>query len=105
MNPRLDKNSQSAKVYAQAIWYFLEGLHLRQDDLLTEKFSNLKVFHVHSELTELVFYKSLVSDKWWVDFSNQKGSVENLLPCFVRLLKKAVDGELSGRMLKYIRFK
>ena len=72
MNPRLDKNSQSAKVYAQAIWYFLEGLHLRQGDLFTEKFSDFKVFHVHSELTELVFYKSLVSDKWWVDFQIKK---------------------------------
>ena len=105
LNPRFDKNSQSAKVYAQAIWYFLEGLHLRQGDLLSEKFSDLKVFHVHSELTELVFYKSLVSDKWWVDFSNQKGSVENLLPCSSLDYIKAVDGELSGRMLKYIRFK
>jgi len=104
-NPRLDKNSQSAKVYAQAIWYFLEGLHLRQDDLSTEKFNDLKVFHVHSELTELVFYKSLVSDKWWVNFSNQKGSAKNLLPCSLLDYLKAVDGELSGRMLKYIRFK
>ena len=77
LNPQLDNNSQSAKVYAQAIWYFLEGLHLRQDDLLSENYSNLKVFHVHSELTELVFYKSLVTNKWWVDFSNQKGSAEN----------------------------
>ena len=105
LNPRFDKNCQSAKVYAQAVWYFLEGLHLRQDDLLSDKFSNLKVFHVHSELTELVFYKSLVSDKWWVDFSNQKGSVENLLPCSSLDYLKAVDGELTGRMLKYIRFK
>ena len=105
LNPRLDKNSQSAKVYAQAIWYFLEGLHLRQSDLLTEKLSDFKVFHVHSELTELVFYKSLVSDKWWVDFSNQKGSAENLLPCSSLDYFKAVDGELSGRMLKYIKFK
>ena len=105
LNPRLDKNSQSAKVYAQAIWYFLEGLHLRQSDLLTEKHSDFKVFHVHSELTELVFYKSLVSDKWWVDFSNQKGSAENLLPCSSLDYFKAVDGELSGRMLKYIKFK
>ena len=105
LNPRLDKNSQSAKVYAQAIWYFFEGLHLRQSDLLTEKLSDFKVFHVHSELTELVFYKSLVSDKWWVDFSNQKGSAENLLPCSSLDYFKAVDGELSGRMLKYIKFK
>ena len=105
LNPLLDKYSQSAKVYAQAIWYFLEGLHLRQNDLLTEKFNDLKVFHVHSDLTELVFYKSLVSNKWWVNFSNQKGCAKNLLPCSSLDYMKAVDGELSGRMLKYIRFK
>ena len=105
LNPRFDKNSQSVKVYAQAIWYFLEGLHLRQSNLLPDKFCDLKVFHVHSELTELVFYKSMVSDKWWVDFSNQKDSVESLLPCSSLDYLKAVDGELSDRMLKYIRFK
>ena len=105
LNPQLDKNSQSAKVYAQAIWYFLEGLHLRQDDLLTEKLNNFKKFHVHSELSQLVFYKSMVNDKWWVDFSNEEGSNPNLLPCSSLDYKKAVEGELSGRMLKYIRFK
>ena len=41
LNPRFDKNCQSAKVYAQAVWYFLEGLHLRQGDLLTENISDL----------------------------------------------------------------
>ena len=105
LNPRLDKNSQSAKVYAQAIWYFFEGLHLRQDYLLSDKFNDLKVFHVNSDLTELIFYKSLVSEKWWVNFSSQKSSVENLLPCSALDYLKAVDGELSRRMLKYIRFK
>tara|TARA_B100000900_G_C20585822_1_gene719495 strand:+ start:123 stop:1250 length:1128 start_codon:yes stop_codon:yes gene_type:complete len=105
LNPHLDKNSQSAKVYSQAVWYFLEGLHLRKDDLLTENFSDLKLFYVHSELTELVFYKSLVSDKWWVNFSNQKPSAENLLPCSSLDYLKAVNGELSSRILKYIRFK
>ncbi len=105
LNPRLDKNSQSAKVYAQAIWYFLEGFHLRQDDLLTDKAINYKKFHVHSELSELVFYKSVFNDKWWVDFSNEQGSDSNLLPCSSLDYIKAVDGELSERILKYIRFK
>ena len=105
LNPSLDKNCQSAKVYAQAIWYFLEGLHLRKDDLSIDNYNNLKVFHVHSDLTELIFYKSLVSGKWWVNFSNQKASAKNLLPCSYLDYIKAVDGELSGRILKYIRFK
>ena len=105
LNPRLDKNGESVKVYAHAIWYFFEGLQLRQDDLLTEKYTDLKVFHVNSELAELVFYKSLVSGKWWVDFSNQKGSAENLFPCSYVDYIKAVDGELSARILKYIKYK
>ena len=105
LNPRLDKNSQSVHVYAQAIWYFLEGVHLRQNDLLTEKLNNLKKFHVHSELSELVFYKSMVNDKWWVDFSEEQASDSNLLPCSLLDYIKAVNGELSARMLKYLSFK
>ena len=105
LNPRLDKNSQSVHVYAQAIWYFLEGVHLRQNDLLTEKFHNFKKFHVHSELSELVFYKSMLNDKWWVDFSEDQASDSNLLPCSSLDYMKAVNGELSARMLKYISFR
>jgi hypothetical protein len=105
LNPRLDKNGQSVKVYAQAIWYFVEGLHLRYDDFPDGELNNFQRFHVSSELSDLIFYKSDQSGRWWVEFPTKDSlSDKTLLPCSFLDYKKAVDGSLSDRLLKQIRF-
>jgi arginase family enzyme len=105
LNPRLDKNGQSVKVYAQAIWYFVEGLHLRYDDFPDEERDNFQRFYVSSELSDLIFYKSEQSGRWWVEFPNEDPLIEKpLLPCSLLDYKKAVDGLLSDRLLKQVRF-
>jgi len=105
LNPQLDENSQSAKVYAQAIWYFFEGLHLRYDDFPDKELDNFQRFHVNSGLSELVFYKSKQSGRWWVELPNKDILIEKaLLPCSLLDYKKAVDGLLSDRILKYVTF-
>jgi len=105
LNPRLDYNNQSSKVYAQAIWYFLEGLHLRNDDFPDEKLNNFKRFHVSSDLSDLLFYKSIATERWWVELPidnfNHKRS---LLPCSFLDYKKAVAGVLSERVLRLVKF-
>ena len=103
LNPRLDKNGQSVKVYAQAIWYFLEGLHLRYDDFPDEERNNFQRFHVSSELSDLIFYKSEQSGRWWVELPKNPSSDKVLLPCSFLDYKKAVDGLLSDRLLKQVR--
>jgi arginase family enzyme len=105
LNPRLDKNNQSSKVYAQAIWYFIEGFHLRKDDFPDEKLKNFKRFHVSSDLSELLFYKSMASERWWVELPMNNVDVKRaLLPCSFLDYKKAVAGILSERLLKLVRF-
>lgn len=105
LNPRLDKNNQSSKVYAQAIWYFIEGLHLRNDDFPDEKLKNFKRFHVNSELSELLFYKSNASERWWVELPiSIDGAKRNLLPCSFIDYNKAVAGVLSERLHRLLRF-
>jgi hypothetical protein len=92
-------------VYAQAIWYFLEGLHLRNDDFPDEKLNNFKRFHVSSDLSDLLFYKSIATERWWVELPidnfNHKRS---LLPCSFLDYKKAVAGVLSERVLRLVKF-
>lgn len=106
LNPLLDKNGQSSKVYAQAIWYFLEGLHLRRDDFCYDTFDNFKKFHVNSELSDLLFYKNLSSNKWWFVLPGEsKLTRDSFFPCSFMDYKKAVDGELSDRILGILNFK
>ena len=105
LNPLLDKNNQSSKVYAQAIWYFIEGFHLRKDDFPEEKLKNFKRFYVSSDLSDLLFYKSNSSDRWWVELPMSNVELKkNLLPCSFLDYKKAVAGVLSERLLKLVRF-
>ena len=100
LNPLRDINNQSVKVYAQAIWHFFEGYEMRCDDSPNKDLNNFQKFNIHSELSELVFYKSKEMSRWWVRLPSQ----DSLLPCSFLDYKNAVDGFLSDRLLRYIKF-
>ncbi|MDG1849866.1 MAG: formimidoylglutamase [Flavobacteriales bacterium] len=99
LNPRMDGNKQSAKVYAQAIWHFFEGYQMRCNDFPNQELNNFQKFYVSSELSELVFYKSQELSRWWVELPTK----DSLLPCSFIDYKNAVEGLLSHRLLKYIK--
>ncbi len=100
LNPLLDLNNQSAKAFAQAIWYFLEGYEMRSDDLADQELNNFQKFHVSSEWSDLVFYKSKDSSRWWVQLPLK----DSLLPCSFLDYKKAIDGLISDRIVRYLKF-
>jgi formiminoglutamase len=105
LNPRLDKNQQSSKVFAQSIWYFIDGLHLRYDDFPEIITNNFKKFHVSAGFSELVFYKSNDSGRWWVTLlKNLNKSDISLLPCSLKDYNKAVQGVLSERISSQLKF-
>ena len=83
----------------------LEGLHLRYDDFPDEELNNFQRFYVSSELSDLIFYKSEQSGRWWVELPNEDPLLDKtLLPCSFLDYKNAVDGFLSDRLLKQVRF-
>lgn len=100
LNPQLDREAQSAKVFAQALWYFLEGYQLRVEEFPEQESNNFQKFYVSSDLSDLVFYKSKISSRWWVSLPKK----ESLLPCSFLDYKNAVDGVLSDRLLSYVKF-
>lgn len=105
LNPMLDQKNQSAKVYAQSIWYFLEGLHLRFDDFPDVNSDNFKKFHVNSAFSDLIFYKSNLSGRWWVELLSLPDAPQiSLLPCSVNDYNKALEGEITTRLLTYFKF-
>ena len=105
LNPRLDKSQQSSKVFAQSIWHFIEGFHLRNDDFPEISSNNFKKFHVSAGLLDLVFYKSSLTNRWWVELLRTKQSPTiSLLSCSVNDYNKAVEGCLSERLLNQLKF-
>ena len=104
LNLFFDLNCQSARIYAQSLWYFLDGFELRNNDSLFLEKDNFLVFHIQSTLAELVFYKSKSSSRWWVSFSVESKNIQNSpLPCSFSDYKKAVEGNLSERLLKHLK--
>ena len=100
LNPQLDRQAQSAKVFAQALWYFFEGYQLRVEEFPEQESNNFQLFYVSSDLSDLQFYKSKTTSRWWVSLPKKR----SLLPCSFLDYKNAVDGILSDRLLSYVKF-
>lgn len=69
LDPYRDQEQITAQLAAQMIWCFLDGFGSRTNDLPWVDRKRFTRFHVpikgHEQ--ELVFYKSTVSDRWWMD--------------------------------------
>lgn len=69
MVPAHDHDEQTAHMMAHALWFFFEGFCYRIGDFPSGDRQNYKRFSVIMESggTELVFYKSLKTDRWWME--------------------------------------
>lgn len=69
LNPAFDNQSQTAFLVAEMLWYFIEGFYNRKNDVNgRDKTDFLKyVVATSTEASEIIFYKNLKSDRWWMD--------------------------------------
>lgn len=82
----MENNSLSFQLTAQIIWYFIEGLNFRINEEPSSKNDDFTKFTVPTDTEELVFYKSHVTDRWWVEVPtilprHTKNNSTALLPC------------------------
>jgi hypothetical protein len=98
-------SSISNSLLSQAIWYFIEGFCLRIDENPKSKNFNGYKYNVLCEGTNLKFYNSELSQKWWVEFLDDKQANSNneLIPCSKNDYVKACDEVLSDRLLLLLR--
>ena len=68
-NPMLDYNTQTSQLISHILWYFIEGFSHRQNDTLFKE--NDQYFRhsvpVTNALSELVFYQSKKTGRWWIE--------------------------------------
>src|SRR5690606_3758872 len=111
-NPELDDNSKkTAAVVATMIWYFIEGFYHRKNEKDFKVNDYLRyVVSMPSEPEKLIFYKSKMSEKWWMEVPYPKGkSVKSLgdsrygrncvIPCSYSDYELACKGELPERWI------
>ena len=82
-----DWNFPSASMLAaQIIWYFIEGVNFRKNENTNLAKKEFIRYQVPIEEEILVFYKSPVSGRWWIEIpfispANNKLKRHTLLPC------------------------
>ncbi len=102
MNPAYDHNGQTAHMLAHAVWFFLEGFHYRLGDFPSQDKQNYKRFTVamQDHGIDLVFYKSLKTDRWWIEVPCEDGERRErylrhtLVPCNYSDYQRAMENEI-----------
>ena len=101
----IENTGLSFQMVAQIIWYFIEGLSFRikeNPDSSNEDFSK---FTVPTDSEELVFFKSHVTERWWVEVpsilsGNNKSKSVSLLPCTEQDYLEACNQNIPERWFK-----
>ncbi|PKP33242.1 MAG: arginase [Bacteroidetes bacterium HGW-Bacteroidetes-16] len=107
LNPSLDHQGQSAFLYAQMIWYFIDGFVNRQHDFPEQDNDDFVKFTLHVEDfdEELLFLKSKKSSRWWMvvgvkDVVSKKYRRHQFVPCSYDDYQAALNQEIPDRWWK-----
>lgn len=105
-NPELDNGQQqTAAVVATMIWYFIEGFYNRRK---ATSFSGNDYMQytvsMPSEPEVIKFYKSKMSEKWWMEIpgpaESKKFNRNCIIPCSYKDYEMATRGELPARYIQ-----
>jgi len=104
INPRLDRQSQTAQLAGQMIWYFIDGFYSRKGDFSPDKKKDLVKYTVTMKdfKDEVIFYRSNRSERWWMEVpirSKQRERYErqHLVPCSYDDYQTACQNTLPDR--------
>lgn len=96
---------QSFQLVAQMIWYFMEGHNYRRKESPSTHNKDFTKFNVPTDAEQLVFFKSHLTERWWVEVpsiltSHTKSKSPALLPCTEQDYFDACDQNIPERWFK-----
>jgi len=104
-NPEADdEHMKTAAVAATMIWYFIEGFYHRKDESNFRGNDYLRfVVSMPADPENLIFYKSKLSEKWWMEVPYPQGKFlyeRNLIiPCSYSDYQLANKGEVPEKWI------
>lgn len=99
------KNEQQAMLISQMLWYFIEGLNYRTNELNIKTKKGTLHYNVPVEDEVLSFYQSPITKRWWIEIpfltsGNNKLKRHTLLPCTYNDYERACNQEIPERWYK-----
>ena len=95
----------TALLIAQILWYFIEGVNYRSNELDIK--NQLGTIHYSVPIADdiLSFYKSCKTERWWIEIpfissGNNKLKRHTLLPCTYNDYERACNQEIPERWYK-----
>ncbi|CAA9266947.1 MAG: hypothetical protein AVDCRST_MAG95-2570 [uncultured Adhaeribacter sp.] len=99
--PDLDVRHVTATTIAVMIWYLIEGFYHRKNevDFTGNRFLKYAIAF-HNNPNKMVFYKSKVSDKWWMEVEPLRAEKPaRVVPCSYEDYLLAAKGEIPNRWI------
>lgn len=101
----IENTPLSQKLVAQMLWYFIEGLSFRIKEIPDSTNEDFTKFTVPTDDLELHFYKSHLTDRWWMEIpsyipGNNKGEKTSFLPCAQQDYLDACNQMIPERWLR-----
>lgn len=104
INPRLDRQAQTAQLAGQMIWYFIDGFYSRKGDFPPTRKKELVKFTVNLKdfKDEVIFYRSNKSERWWMEVPirskhRERYERHHLVPCSYQDYETACQNALPDR--------
>jgi arginase family enzyme len=96
ISPAMDPHHQTAHLAAQMIWYFIEGFSQRRKENPVSGNNDFKVFIINHEDMEheLTFYKSLITNRWWMEVPEIKTGKSLAIACTQDEYQQASNHEI-----------
>ena len=103
--PEIDFNEQNAQTLSVMIWYFIEGFyHRKGDNIFTNSFHTKYIVPLAKTSENLIFYKSNLSEKWWLEVPITEATLtyqrHKIVPCSYQDYLDALEGNLPDRWIK-----
>jgi hypothetical protein len=100
-----DITEQESILIAQMLWYFIEGYCFRSNEYPFGSKENFVKYIVPIQEEELVFYKSPITGRWWIEIPfltpvHNKLKRSTLLPCTNEDYLAACEQEIPERWWK-----
>jgi arginase family enzyme len=95
--PELDNDQITAKLIAQMVWYFIDGVSVQKLECTLSDKDQFIEYHITFTHNNSLFLKSKRTNRWWMQLPN-----ESFIPCSYKDYITACNNEIPERWMREV---